>query len=101
MNSRVLILIGTSLVGLAGLNGRVFAGSPGMPTPAIRAEQKAATVKQLEEARTEAAQDRLRPGERGPLLVHDMEKESRLDSLIQRLRNGEHVTPDEIDRARE
>jgi hypothetical protein len=101
MNSRVLILIGTGLVGLAGLNGRVFAGSPSMPGLAIRAEPKAATLKQLEEARTEAARDRLRPGERGPLLVHDMEKESRLDSLIQRLQNGEHVTPDEIDRARE
>jgi hypothetical protein len=101
MNSRVFILLGTGLLGLAGLNGRVFAGSPSMPAPAIRAEPTAATLKQLDEARTEAARDRLRPGERGPLLVHDLEKESRLDNLIQRLQNGGHVTPDEIDRAKE
>lgn len=94
MNSK--ILIGASLVALTGLGGLAFAGSSGVPTSA---DQKAATVEQLQVARDDAARRR-QLGEHGMLYIQDTDRQSKLDRLIQRLQNGEAVSPDDIDNAK-
>ena len=97
MNSK--ILVGASLFALTGFGGWALAESPAAPTQAAPSEQTAATVNQLEEARANVARNR-QLGEHGMILIHDTDKQAELDRLIQRLQNGESVSPDEIDHAK-
>jgi hypothetical protein len=101
VHGKMITLVGASVFALAGLTGRAVAGSPGVPAQTVSAGQKTATVNPLEEPRTEAVRDRQLSGERGSLLIDYKDKQSELDSLIKRLQNGQPVTPDEIDHAKE
>jgi hypothetical protein len=39
------------------------------------------------------------PYNKGPLLIHNMDRASKLDDLINRVQSGQPVSPDEIDQA--
>ena len=101
MRGKIITVVGASLLVMGGLSSRAVAGSSGVAAQTVPAGQKAATLNSLEEPRTEALQDHQLSGGRGSLLIDYKEKQSVLDSLIKRLQNGEPVTPDEIDHARE
>jgi hypothetical protein len=62
--------------------------------------QQAAAVTQLEEQRGQISREMITPPyNKGPLLIHNMDRASRLDDLINRVQSGEPVSPDEIDQA--
>lgn len=74
----------------------VFAGPVGIQRNAPSGSQVSA-IAALEAAREQVARERLGPNARGTLQVRYMTKQARLESLIERLKRGERVSPEEID----
>jgi hypothetical protein len=66
----------------------------------LSSNQQAAAVTQLQTQRDQVSREMITPPyNRGPLLIHNMDRASKLDDLINRVRSGEPVSPDEIDQA--
>jgi hypothetical protein len=100
MKSLKTVIISATAV--AALYTSVLAGPVGVQRNYPIASQPSNTqaeIAQLREASDEVARLRLKPGTGGPRQVRYMEKQSELDSLIDRLGAGENVSPEEIDRA--
>lgn len=91
------ILVGAAFATLTVFCARAFPAAPGVPRQPMTAEQRASTLGELQQARTET-QRNIQLGAHGVMLIHYQNKESRLDELIQRLQRGETVDPEEIDR---
>lgn len=72
-----------------------FAGPVGVARPAPAGQ----TLERLEQARAQVIRDRSRPNVKGPLLVRYMTKKGQLDDLIERIRSGQPVSPEEVDQA--
>jgi hypothetical protein len=92
--------IGTlSLIGLISSIAPVWAGAVSVQGN-LSSNQRAAAVTQLEAQREQASREMATPPyNKGPLLIHNMDRASKLDDLINRVQSGEPVSPDEIDQA--
>ena len=63
-------------------------------------DRQAIVLRQLEEQRHQVSKQlQTPPSNKGPLLIRNMDRASKLDDLISRVRRGQPVSPDEIDRA--
>ena len=87
------VLVGAGLMILTGMSGQVLAGTAGVA--AQTPEQEAATISQLQEARAEIVRSRELSEHHGVMLSEDVQRQSKLENLIQRLQNGETVNPDD------
>jgi hypothetical protein len=86
-----------SLIGVAVSVGSVWAGSAGMQR-SMSSDQQAATVTELQVKRDQVTRQMLMPPyNRGPILIHNMDRASQLNDLIHRIQSGQPVSPDEID----
>ena len=92
-STAALTAFGTSL-------GTLFRVQPSYVMAAQQLSPKTALM-QLRDASDEVARLRTLPLSKGPVQVRYMERQSQLDLLIDRLRAGEKVSPDQIDRALE
>lgn len=92
--------VGTlSLIGLTVSIAPLWAGVVGVQRNPS-SNQQAAAVTQIEEQRGQISREMITPPyNKGPLLIHNMDRASRLDDLINRVQSGEPVSPDEIDQA--
>ena len=60
--------------------------------------QEAAAVSALQAKKDEVSKFMLTPPfNRGPMLIHNMDRVSQLNELINRIQSGQPVSPDEID----
>jgi hypothetical protein len=85
-----------SLVGVAISVGSIWAGPIGVQR-GLSADQQTA-VRELQAKREEVSKQMLTPPfNRGPILIHNMDRRSKLNDLINRLQSGQPVAPDEID----
>src|SRR5258708_5767226 len=89
----VLSLVGVAMSALPALAGPIGAQRN------LSSNQHAAVVTQLETQREHASQGITDPYRKGPLLIHNMNRASKLDDLINRVQSGQPVSPDEIDQA--
>jgi hypothetical protein len=88
-----------SIVGLAISITPIWAGPVGAQRSAA-SDQQTVAVRQLESQRDQVARAMQVPSEnKGPALIQNMERTSRLDNLINRLKSGQPVAPAEIDQA--
>jgi hypothetical protein len=88
-----------SLVGVAMSGAPVLAGPVGVQRN-LSSNQQATAVTQLETQREQVSREMLTPPyNKGPLLIHNMDRASKLDDLIDRVQSGRPVSPDEIDQA--
>jgi hypothetical protein len=64
----------------------------------VSPDQKAAAVTELQAKKEQVSRQMLTPPlNRGPILIHNMDRVSQLNDLINRLQSGQPVSPDEID----
>jgi hypothetical protein len=87
-----------SLVGVAISALPVLAGPSGVQRN-LSSNQQAAAVTQLQTQREQVSREMVAPNSKGPLLIHNMDRASKLDDLINRVQSGQPVSPDEIDQA--
>jgi hypothetical protein len=87
-----------SLVGVAISALPVSAGPSGVQRN-LSSNQQAAAVTQLQTQREQVSREMVAPNSKGPLLIHNMDRASKLDDLINRVQSGQPVSPDEIDQA--
>ncbi len=85
-----------SLVVLLGLTVPAFAGPVGVQRQPV---QNRVAIAQLETAKAQVAERALMPTVKGPLRFCYMNKQEKIDSLIDRLENGQRVSRGEINRA--
>ncbi len=90
------VLAGVSLVALLGLAVPAFAGPVGVQRQPV---QNRAAIARLETAKAQVAEKALMPTVKGPLRFCYMNKQEKVDSLIDRLQNGQQVSRGEINRA--
>jgi len=93
-------IIGAGLLALSGITGPALAGSSGMSAQPQLSPQTQETINQLQDASADIARSRELSEHHGVMLSEDIRRQSQLDSLIQRLQNGENVSPDEIEQAK-
>ncbi len=87
-----------SLVGVAISITPIWAGP--VSVQSLSADQRAAALTQLEAQRHQVSKQMLMPPyNKGPILIHNMDRYSKLSDLIDRLQGGQAVAPDEVDRA--
>jgi uncharacterized protein YdcH (DUF465 family) len=67
----------------------------------INFEQQSGAVDYLQAIREDFSQQAALENARGPLLIRYMDKRAQLDDLINRLKSGQQMAPEEIDRALE
>lgn len=90
-----------SLVGVAMSIAPISAGPVGVQRN-LSPDQQEVAVKELEAQRYQVARAMQGPPQnKGPALIHNMERASQLDNLINRLKSGQAVSPYEIDQARQ
>jgi len=95
---KAIAISAISLGVLISATAPTFAGPVGVGS-SLTAEQQT-TLSQLGTQREQVARQMLMPpNNKGPLLIRNMDKERQLDDLINRLKNGQQVAPEEIDRA--
>jgi len=89
-----------SLVGLAISAGPLWAGPVGVQR-GLSPDQETAVVAQLEAQRHQVARaiQGPVPQNKGPSLIRNIDRYSKLSDLINRLQSGQPVAPDEIDQA--
>ena len=88
-----------SLIGLAVSIAPVWAGPVGMQR-SLSPDQSAAAVTDLQAKREQVSRQMLMPPyNKGPILIHNMDRYSNLNDLINRIQSGQPVSPDEIDQA--
>jgi hypothetical protein len=89
-----------SLVGLAMSAAPIWAGPVGIQR-GLSPDQETAVVAQLEAQRHQVARaiQAPVPQNKGPALISNMDRYSKLSDLINRLQSGQAVAPDEIDQA--
>jgi hypothetical protein len=88
-----------SSIGLAVSVATVWAGPVGVQRN-LSSNQRAAAVTQLETQQGRVSREMLSPPyNKGPLLIHSMDRASKLNDLIDRVQSGQPVSPDEIDQA--
>jgi hypothetical protein len=98
---RITTIGALSLIGLTVSIAPVGAGSVGVQRN-LSSNQQAAAVTQLEAQRGQVAREMITPPyNKGPLLIHNMDRASRLDDLINRVQSGQPVSPEEIDQAQQ
>ena len=85
-----------SLLALIGLAVPAFAGPVGIQRQPV---QDQPAIAQLEAAKAEVRQRELVPTVKGPLRLCYMNKQEQIDTLIDRLHNGQRVSSGAIDRA--
>jgi len=97
MKLRPVVIL--SLVGFAMSVGPVWVGpvdGQGSLSPGLRV----AAIAQLEAQRHHVSRQMLMPPyNKGPILIHNMDRYSKLSDLINRLQSGRPVATDELDRA--
>lgn len=85
-----------SLAGIA-MSSPLLAGPVGVQRT-VSQDQAAADVAQLEAKKDETSRFMIAPPyNKGPILIQNMDRVSRLNDLINRLQAGQPVSPDEID----
>ena len=94
---RIRTISAISLVGLTTLAAPIFAGPVGMQRN-TNPEQHAA-IEQLRASRNDLPTQVAAKNAKGPLLIRYMDKRAQLDDIINRLRSGQQVAPEEIDQA--
>lgn len=87
-----------SLVGVAMSITPIWAGPVGEQKSPSTSQQLAVTA-QLEAKQQEEWREAQLSHAKGPRLVHYMDKNARLQDLINRIQGGQPVSPDEIDQA--
>jgi hypothetical protein len=88
-----------SLVGVAMSVPSVLAGPIGVQRN-LSSNEQAAAVTQLQTQREQVSREMVTPPDnKGPLLIDNMDRASRLDDLINRVQSGQPVSPDEIGQA--
>jgi hypothetical protein len=89
-----------SVVGIAMSITPIWAGPVGGQRSVSADDQQAVAVRQLEAQRYQVARAMQGPPQnKGPALIRNMGRASQLDNLINRLKSGQPVSPDEIDQA--
>jgi hypothetical protein len=64
----------------------------------LSSDQQTATVTELQAKKEQVTSQMLTPPyNRGPILIHNMDRASQLNDLIKRIQSGQPVSPDEID----
>jgi hypothetical protein len=77
--------------------GSIWAGPVGVQR-SVSSDQQAATVTELQVKRDQVTRQMLVPPyNKGPILIHNMDRASQLNDLINRIQSGQPVSPDEID----
>jgi hypothetical protein len=95
MNVRTIGVL--SLLGIAVSVGSMWAGPVGVQS-SLSPDQRAATVTELQAKREQVSRFMLTPPlNRGPVLIHNMDRVSKLNDLINRIQSGQPVSPGEID----
>ena len=85
-----------SLVGVA-ISTPLWAGPVGVQR-SLTPDQQTAAVTELQAKKEQVSRAMLMPPyNKGPILIHNMDRVSKLDDLINRLQTGQPVSPDEID----
>ncbi len=87
-----------SVVGIAMSITPTWAGPVGMQRSTSPYQQPTALA-QLEMQQEQVSREAMAANAKGPLLVSYMDKRAQLQNLINRIQNGQPVSPDEIDRA--
>ena len=87
-----------SFVGLTMLAAPIFAGPVGLQRN-VNTQQESADLGQLRAEREGLTRQQASKNAKGPLMIRYLDKRAQLDDLINRLRNGQHVAPEEIDQA--
>jgi hypothetical protein len=67
----------------------------------LNSEQQSGAVDYLEAIREDFSRQAAMENAKGPLLIRYMEKRGKLDDLINRLKSGKEMAPEEIDQALE
>ena len=97
---RIVISSATSLVGLASLTAVVLAGPVGIQR-SFNSEEQSGSINDLQAMREDLSRQAAMENAKGPLLIRYMEKRAKLDDLIDRLKSGKEMAPEEIDQALE
>jgi hypothetical protein len=97
LKTLILSAAAIAALGSPALAGPVV-GQRSYPMAAAQPGPQAALA-QLRDASDEVSHLRTMPLVKGPVQVRYMERQSELDSLIERLGAGAHVSADELDRA--
>jgi hypothetical protein len=87
-----------SVVGIAMFITPTWAGPVGVQRNSYAYQQPTALA-QLEMQQEQVSRAAQTANAKGPLLVSYMDKRAQLQDLINRIQNGQSVSPDEIDRA--
>src|SRR5260370_29858590 len=95
MKIRALTVLSVVCVGMLGTP--VWAGPVGVQRN-LSPDQRVGAVGQLQ-AKQEQVGRQLPEPPKGPALVRYMDKRSQLQDLINRIQNGQPVSPDEVDQA--
>ena len=95
---RIGTISAISLVGLTTFAAPIFAGPVGMQRN-TNPEQQSAVIEQLRANRNDLPTQVAAKNAKGPLLIRYMDKRAQLDDIINRLRSGQQVAPEEIDQA--
>jgi hypothetical protein len=86
-----------SLFGLAMSAGPLWAGPVGVERR-LSPDEQTALVSQLEAQQHQVARAmQVPPQNKGPALISNIDRYSKLSDLITRLQSGQHVAPDEVD----
>jgi hypothetical protein len=84
-----------SLVGVV-ISTPLWAGPVGVQK--MSPDQQAVAVTELQAKKEQVSKFMLTPPlNKGPILIHNMDRVSKLNDLIDRLQTGQPVSPDEID----
>ena len=96
---RVATAVIVLLLGLAISVGPGWAGSEA-GQGSLSPDQRAAAIAQLQVQRQQVSKQMLMPPyNKGPILIHNMDRYSKLSDLIIRLHSGRPVAVDEIEQA--
>ena len=86
-----------SVIGVAVSVGPIWAGSTGVQR-SLSSDQQNAEVTELQVKQDQVSRQMLMPPyNKGPILIHNMDRASQLNDLIERIQSGQPVSPDEID----
>jgi hypothetical protein len=95
---RIKTFYAISFVGLTMLAAPIFAGPVGVQRT-VNAQQQSADIAQLRAEREDLTRQQASKNAKGPLMIRYLDKRAQLDDVINRLRNGQQVAPEEIDQA--
>ena len=95
---RIRTISAISMVGLTSLTAVALAGPVGIQR-SFNSEQQSGSIDYLQGMREDLSRQAALENAKGPLLIRYMEKRAKLDGLINRLKSGQQLAPEEIDQA--